>query len=172
MPSSRTPASTDARVTHSAASPRAAQPAKASPVKVAALPTQRVGEVLVLPLEPLDDLADLDELQDLDASIVALPGAPTSPAPATAKSRAPRRRGRAARPVVPVALGSLTQPGARTGDLCERCGTSRVTSLALLLTDGTPVRFTSCHSCEHRSWVGPEGSLDRATVLERTRKER
>jgi hypothetical protein len=84
----------------------------------------------------------------------------------------PRRRGRSARPVLPVALGSLTQPGARAGDACESCGTERVTSLALVLTDGTPVRFTSCHACEHRTWLGPNGPLDRDTVLERTRKIR
>jgi hypothetical protein len=83
-----------------------------------------------------------------------------------------RRRSRTPRAVIPVALGSLTQAGARTGDSCAVCGTPRVTSLALMLTDGTPVRFTSCHACEHRSWVGPDGELDRATVLERTRKVR
>ncbi len=87
-------------------------------------------------------------------------------------ARAPRRRGRAARPVVPVALGSLTQPGARDGGGCAGCGSIRVTSLTLTLTDGTPVQFTSCHSCEHRTWVGPDGSLDRQTVLDRTRKVR
>ena len=91
------------------------------------------------------------------------------PAPAR---KSTRRRGRSARAVVPVALGSLTQPGARTGETCDVCGTTRITSLALMLTDGTPVRFTSCHACEHRSWVGPDGPLDRATVLERTRKVR
>jgi hypothetical protein len=83
-----------------------------------------------------------------------------------------RRRSRTPRPVPPVALGSLTQPGARTGDFCAVCGTVRVTSLALMLTDGTPVRFTSCHACEHRTWVGPDGELDRASVMERTRKVR
>jgi hypothetical protein len=70
-----------------------------------------------------------------------------------------------------VALGSLTQP-AREGDECAGCGSTRVTSLSMTLTDGTPVRFTSCHTCEHRSWESPEGHLDRTTVLERTRKPR
>jgi hypothetical protein len=42
----------------------------------------------------------------------------------------------------------------------------------MTLTDGTPVRFTSCHSCEHRTWVSPGGDLERADVLERTRKVR
>jgi hypothetical protein len=92
--------------------------------------------------------------------------------PVVVTARPSRRRSRSPRPVVPVALGSLTQPGARNGDSCAVCGSTRVTGLALLLTDGTPVRFTSCHACEHRSWVGPDGELDRATVLERTRKVR
>jgi hypothetical protein len=82
------------------------------------------------------------------------------------------RRSRAVRQSVPVALGSLTQPGARAGAVCASCGSLRVTSLALVLTDGTPVSFTSCHACEERSWVAPDGVLDRATVLDRTRKIR
>lgn len=98
--------------------------------------------------------------------------APAPPAPAARSSRPGRRPGRAARPVVPVALGSLTQPGARIGGDCARCGSPRVTSLTLMLTDGTPVEFTSCHTCEHRTWVGPDGPLDRQTVLDRTRKVR
>jgi len=110
-------------------------------------PTRRA-QVVALTVEPL-------------AEVISLPAPPR-----------PRRRSRAARAVLPVALGSLTQPGARTGDTCEQCGTERVTSLALVLTDGTPVRFTSCHACEHRSWVGPDGPLDRMTVLDRTRKIR
>jgi hypothetical protein len=43
------------------------------------------------------------------------------------------------------------------------------------LTDGTPVDFTSCHHCEHRTWQhagtdlgGTELSVD--GVLDRTRK--
>jgi hypothetical protein len=104
------------------------------------------------------------------AATVSLVGA----APALPRAgRAPAARSRRTlRAVPPVALGSLTQPGARTGDTCRCCGSVRVTSLALMLTDGTPVRFTSCHACEHRTWVGPDGALDRATVLERTRKLR
>jgi hypothetical protein len=71
-----------------------------------------------------------------------------------------------------VVLGSLTQPGARGDDRCAACGSARVTSLAMTLTDGTPVQFTSCHACEHRSWVAYGEALDRAGVLERTRKVR
>jgi hypothetical protein len=95
------------------------------------------------------------------------------PAPAPAPTRSSRRRGsRAARSAPPVVLGSLTQPGARGDDHCGACGSTRVTSLAMTLTDGTPVHFTSCHACEHRSWVAYGEALDRASVLDRTRKVR
>ena len=82
------------------------------------------------------------------------------------------RAARAARIAPPVALGSLTQAGARSGTKCRTCSSDRVTTLTLVLTDGTPVEFTSCHSCENRTWFSAEGELDRATVLERTRKIR
>ncbi|HEY5033145.1 MAG TPA: hypothetical protein VIJ54_11755 [Actinomycetes bacterium] len=95
----------------------------------------------------------------------------TTPTTTSAKPRSTRRSSRT-RTVAPVALGSLTQPGARQGASCQVCGSPRVTSLALTLTDGTPVEFTSCHACEHRSWFSPTGELDRATVLEKTRKIR
>lgn len=72
-----------------------------------------------------------------------------------------------------VPLGSLTQPGARTGEGCRACGSERVTRIAMSLTDGSPVQFTSCHRCEHRTWAeqGLGGSVlpvDR--VLDKTRK--
>ena len=51
-----------------------------------------------------------------------------------------------------VPLGSLTQPGARTGASCRACGSPRVTHISMALTDGSAVQFTSCHRCEHRSW--------------------
>ena len=70
-------------------------------------------------------------------------------------------------------LGSLTQPGARAGAACRACGSERVTRIAMALTDGSPVQFTSCHRCEHRTWE-EQGSrtsvlpVDR--VLDKTRK--
>jgi hypothetical protein len=81
------------------------------------------------------------------------------------------RSSTAVRPVVP--LGSLTQPGARTGQACRACGSERVTRIAMSLTDGSPVQFTSCHRCEHRTWEqqGTEGGvLPVAAVLDKTRK--
>ncbi|HLZ37820.1 MAG TPA: hypothetical protein VKP64_08695 [Mycobacteriales bacterium] len=45
-------------------------------------------------------------------------------------------------------------------------------SIALTLTDGSPVRFTSCHVCEHRSWAEGDRPLAFDTVLAKTRKPR
>jgi hypothetical protein len=43
----------------------------------------------------------------------------------------------------------------------------------MTLTDGTPVDFTSCHVCEHRTWRENAGDeLALAGVLQRTRKTR
>jgi len=76
----------------------------------------------------------------------------------------------AARPHVP--LGSLTQPGARAGANCYACGSERVTRIAMCLTDGSPVEFTSCHRCEHRTWAeqGSARALPVDRVLDKTRK--
>ena len=83
-------------------------------------------------------------------------------------SRSSSRRARAGATVVP--LGSLTQPGARVGERCLACNSDRVTRIAMRLTDGTPVEFTSCHHCEHRSWVQQGQTLPFNHVLDKTRK--
>jgi hypothetical protein len=85
-----------------------------------------------------------------------------------------RRTSRAARAAVaPVPLGSLTQSGSRDGIVCHACGSERVTSLAMTLTDGTPVRFLSCHRCEERTWLDLDGAaLPVDQVLDMTRKLR
>jgi len=71
-----------------------------------------------------------------------------------------------------VPLGSLTQPGARAGASCRACGSERVTRIAMNLTDGSPVEFTSCHRCEHRTWAeqGSAHALPVDRVLDKTRK--
>jgi DNA-directed RNA polymerase subunit M/transcription elongation factor TFIIS len=69
-------------------------------------------------------------------------------------------------------LGSLTQPGARSGVHCRACGSERVTRIAMHLTDGSPVEFTSCHRCEHRTWAEAGNPLPVARVLAKTRKNR
>ena len=64
---------------------------------------------------------------------------------------------------------SLTQPGRPTA-ACPACGSSRVTSLAMTLTDGTPVVFGSCHDCEHREWSHEGHRLEIDDVLARATK--
>jgi formate dehydrogenase maturation protein FdhE len=65
---------------------------------------------------------------------------------------------------------SLTQAGSRPSGNCPSCGSSRLTSLAMTLTDGTPVRFASCHECEHRSWTHDGSELQFTDVIARATK--
>lgn len=79
-----------------------------------------------------------------------------------------RRRGRATGPSIP--LGSLTQREHRSEIQCQACGSSRVTRLSMNLTDGTPVEFTSCHRCEHRTWEHGGDALTVDSVLDKARR--
>jgi DNA-directed RNA polymerase subunit M/transcription elongation factor TFIIS len=65
---------------------------------------------------------------------------------------------------------SLTQ--ARSSGTCPSCASSRLTVLAMTLTDGTPVRFASCHDCEHRSWSHDGEELQFADVIARATKQK
>ncbi len=79
-----------------------------------------------------------------------------------------RRRGRTTGPSIP--LGSLTQREHRAVVECQSCGSTRVTRLSMNLTDGTPVEFTSCHRCEHKTWEHGGDALSVDSVLDRTRR--
>jgi len=73
----------------------------------------------------------------------------------------------------PVAQpASLTQAGVTPSGLCPECGSDRVTALAMTLTDGTPVRFASCHRCEHRHWSHEGRNLSFADVIARATKQK
>ncbi len=85
-------------------------------------------------------------------------------------SRPVRRRGRGRAEVVHPPLGSLTQRDNRTAISCQACGSGHVTRLSMNLTDGTPVDFTSCHRCEHKTWEHGGAELSVDGVLDRTRK--
>ena len=67
---------------------------------------------------------------------------------------------------------SLTRPGARSGATCPSCGSQRLTSLSMTLTDGSDVCFLSCHNCEHRVWADEAGRLDISDVLSRAMKKK
>lgn len=87
------------------------------------------------------------------------------------------RKPRARKPVTaPEPLGSLSQgddlagPG---GTECRSCRGTLLTQLRMVLGDGTPVVFVSCHQCEERSWFALDGTgaeLSRDDVLERSAK--
>jgi hypothetical protein len=72
----------------------------------------------------------------------------------------------------PSQPSSLTRRGALSGAECPSCGSQRLTTLAMTLTDGTPVNFSSCHNCEHRVWADQAGRLDFADVLTRATKRK
>ena len=76
------------------------------------------------------------------------------------------RRSRNTAPAAP--LGSLISQ--RQVPHCETCGSPRVTRLAIHLTDGTPVLFTSCHHCEVRRWEHHGSEMSVQAVLDHTRK--
>lgn len=79
-------------------------------------------------------------------------------------ARSPRSSG------PPPSLGSLTQRADRGGETCRSCGSDRVTRITMNLTDGSPVAFTSCRSCDHRSWEEDGTVLPVSSVLDKTRK--
>jgi hypothetical protein len=69
-------------------------------------------------------------------------------------------------------LGSLTQPGARSGAACRMCSSERVTRISMELTDGTAVDFTHCLECEHRTWAQGEDLLSVEHVLVKAQRRR
>jgi formate dehydrogenase maturation protein FdhE len=67
---------------------------------------------------------------------------------------------------------SLTQVRTESMALCPSCGGSRLTKIAMTLTDGSPVDFTSCHTCEHKSWIQNGKALEIDVVLAKAQKHK
>ena len=73
-------------------------------------------------------------------------------------------------------LGSLSQGDDLAGpgwSECRSCRGTLLTRLRIVLGDGTPIVFVSCHQCEERSWFALDGTGDELTredVLERSAK--
>ena len=67
---------------------------------------------------------------------------------------------------------SLVTTPTRTLVTCGTCAGNRVTSITMTLTDGSPVDFTSCHSCETKSWKQAGRELDITTVLGKAQKHK
>ena len=53
---------------------------------------------------------------------------------------------------------------------CSACSGTRVTKISMTLTDGSDVDFTSCHTCEHKSWTQAGTGLEVSTVLKKAQK--
>jgi hypothetical protein len=92
-------------------------------------------------------------------------------------SDTPGRRPRARKSAMaPEPLGSLSQGddvAGLGGTECRSCHGTVLTQLRMVLGDGTPVVFVSCHQCEKRSWFALDGTgaeLSRDDVLERSAK--
>lgn len=55
---------------------------------------------------------------------------------------------------------------------CAACASPRVTSIGMTLTDGTRVDFTSCHKCEHRTWVQAGAAIELDSVITKATRRR
>lgn len=71
---------------------------------------------------------------------------------------------------------SASAGGGPEPEACTACGSTDLTRLAMVLTDGTEVTFVSCHRCERRAWFtlddeGRSTALPIETVLERSAKK-
>lgn len=53
---------------------------------------------------------------------------------------------------------------------CSQCSGTRVTHISMTLTDGSLVDFSSCHTCEHKSWTASGAGLEVSDVLKRAQK--
>ena len=67
---------------------------------------------------------------------------------------------------------SLVTTPTRSLATCDACHSTRVTSITMVLTDGSPVDFTSCHGCENKSWKQAGCELDISTVLGKAKKHK
>lgn len=53
---------------------------------------------------------------------------------------------------------------------CAHCASTRVMSITMTLTDGTPVEFASCQRCERRTWSESGSDLGIKDVLRKAQK--
>ena len=68
-------------------------------------------------------------------------------------------------------MSLVTTPASQLA-VCGTCSGTRVTAIAMTLTDGSPVDFLSCHSCEAKSWTQNGSALDITTVLGKAKKHK
>ncbi len=68
-------------------------------------------------------------------------------------------------------MSLVTTPASKLAT-CSSCTGTRVTEITMTLTDGSVVDFTSCHSCETKTWTQDGVALDRPTVLAKAQKHK
>ena len=67
---------------------------------------------------------------------------------------------------------SLVTTPTRSLAVCAACAGRRVTAITMTLTDGSSVDFSSCHSCERKSWTQDGRELDISSVLGKAQKHK
>jgi len=83
--------------------------------------------------------------------------------------RVPRPR---TAPVVPSTPSSLVKLTDAQRSKCPQCDSPRLTEIAMTLTDGSPVQFTSCRHCEYRAWTQAGEVLEVDSVITKATKPR
>lgn len=68
-----------------------------------------------------------------------------------------------------MSLAASTATGLRR---CPACRGTKVTEISMTLTDGSPVDFVSCRSCEHKIWLQGDRTLPLGSVLTKAQKRR
>lgn len=48
---------------------------------------------------------------------------------------------------------------------CDACASSSVTRISITMADGDVVDFTSCHRCEHKSYVIGDQPVELSRVM-------
>jgi DNA-directed RNA polymerase subunit M/transcription elongation factor TFIIS len=81
----------------------------------------------------------------------------------------PRQRTGSTAPTTPSSLVKLVDS---QREKCPRCESTRLTEIAMTLTDGSPVQFTSCRHCEYRAWTQSGQVLEVASVISKATKPR
>jgi hypothetical protein len=92
--------------------------------------------------------------------------------PAAVSIPSPRRAKDSEVASAAAAPSSLIKVPDSTRVRCVACGSPKLMQIAMTLTDGTPVQFTSCRHCEHRHWTNEGEVLAVDSVLAKATKQR
>ena len=94
-------------------------------------------------------------------------------APAAAADTLTVRPGRQRNaPIVATTPSSLVKLADSQREKCPACESPRLTEIAMTLTDGSPVQFTSCRHCEYRAWTQSGQVLEVDSVISKATKPR